>query len=520
MGKTAELKSLLRDADIDAITEKVGHFLAEQGLEPQEALRLRLTMERLLLRVRDRFDWGQECVLTLGSRFGQPYVLLSYAGESYDPTALHRESDGEAWSARLLESYGVVPVWSCRRGVNYLALYPRRKARSCFIDHGIAIVSAIALGLLSRMADAAWLEGAERLALTPLFNMFLGAAGTFAGLMVFFSAACGVCGVGDTVAFDRVGRASIRRFAALSAAWLTAACAAGMILFKPDIAAARDGLRLWYGVAPSDPISLFRDGAVGQIILFGAIAGIALLTLGARADRLRVWMEQSSALTRAITAFLCRLSPVFVFVTLLRQIARHSLASFLPLWKPLAVVVAIGTAITAIKLLATCVSLREHPRTLVKKLLPTFLLAFFTASSAAAFGKTMDNCETRLGIGHRLVLLGLPIGNVLCVPFCGMALLEIVLYLAKCYGIAVSVPWLLAAALLSAILAAAMPQVSGAFPVCFGLLLTPLGIPTEGVAAMAVLSVFLDAFCTACGNMYLQLELMTQAKKQQKEKPA
>lgn len=112
MRRTTQYKTLLRDADIDDMSRRIEHFLPENGLEEQEVLRLRLTMEKLLRRVRNRFDWGTECVLTLGSRFGQRYVQLSYASAPFDPTASHRESDGEAWSARLLADFGVVPTWS------------------------------------------------------------------------------------------------------------------------------------------------------------------------------------------------------------------------------------------------------------------------------------------------------------------------------------------------------------------------------------------------------------------------
>ena len=53
---------MLRGADIDAMAEQIEHFLTEQKVSRQDTLRLRLTMEELLLRVRDH---AGQCNLVL-----------------------------------------------------------------------------------------------------------------------------------------------------------------------------------------------------------------------------------------------------------------------------------------------------------------------------------------------------------------------------------------------------------------------------------------------------------------------
>ena len=123
----------------------------------------------------------------------------------------------------------------------------------------------------------------------------------------------------------------------------------------------------------------------------------------------------------------------------------------------------------------------------------------------------MDNCETRLGVGHKLVLIGLPVGSFLCRPTVALCFGAVALYLAERDDFAISAGWLATLAVLSAILSMVLPPIHGALLISCGILLTQLGLPSEGIAVMAVLSVFLDAASTAYSNAYLQLELVLQA---------
>ena len=229
--------------------------------------------------------------------------------------------------------------------------------------------------------------------------------------------------------------------------------------------------------------------------------------------RVRELAEQCNLVLLAIMERICRLIPLFVFITLLRQIWTGSLASLLRAWKPLAVFVAGGLLIVAIKLLLTGLKLKVSVKKLLDVLWPTCLVALSTASSAAVFGRAMDNCEKKLGISHKLVLLGLPIGNILCMPAAMLCFSSVLLHLAESYSVPVHPGWVLILILIDAILCMAMPPIPGALLACFSILLTQLGIPMEGLAVRAALNVFLDAACTAYCNAYMHLELAVQAEK-------
>ena len=78
---------LLNADGLDQIAAVLQEVLSDQGLERREALRIRLTMEELLLRVMEA--QGEDPVtvtLSMKKRFGTQTILLRYGGPSFDPT--------------------------------------------------------------------------------------------------------------------------------------------------------------------------------------------------------------------------------------------------------------------------------------------------------------------------------------------------------------------------------------------------------------------------------------------------
>lgn len=496
-------------ADIEAMSESIGHFLTEQKLDAKEAARLCLTMEELLRRIARRLGRDTECTLAMGRRMGGVFLQLNYPGEAFDPTAAGREDVGDLWSIRLLAGLGMVPVWSFRSGINQLTLRAQRSTRGGLIGMLAAVLLAVALWPVLGTLPEAWGDAAERL-LRALFDIFLGIAGTFVCLTVFFSVVTILGGVGDTAAFAQGGRLMTRRFIVLTLLW-TALGTAAMGASYDLRAGMGEGLALLRGVFPADPVSPFLRQSLPQIVVLAAMSGAALLALGGRAERVREWTEQCALVLGGVTERLCRLVPLMVLSALLPALRSRGIVLLTELWKPLAVYALVCAALAAVKLLAVSLRLKASPIRLARRLAPTFLTALTHASAVAAFGPAMDNCETRLGVDHKLVLTGLPVGGVLCVPFSALCCPAMALYLAKSGGAPVSVIWLVLLALASAVLASAMPQLPGGHLLCFGVLLAQLGLPAEGMASMAALGVLFDALSAAFGTGYLQLELLTQA---------
>lgn len=192
----------LNQAGVRSLSARLGHFLTEQGQTEQEAARLRLTMETLLRRAGERLGYGTDCALTLGRRMGRVYIRVDYPGKPFDPTVVGREDEGELWSAQLLTELGLVPEWSWRRDVNRLVLRPRRRERGIFAASLAALALALALGAAGGMLSVGWTQAVERIALTPLLTAYSDVLRAFAGALVFFSLAAGICGAGGVISSE------------------------------------------------------------------------------------------------------------------------------------------------------------------------------------------------------------------------------------------------------------------------------------------------------------------------------
>lgn len=497
------------NADIAAMCERTEHFLREQGLERREIERMRLTLETLLRRIGERLGWATRCSLTLGRRMGRARVELRYAGDAFDPALIGRESEGEAWSAQLLADVGLVPLWSRRGGVNCLVLEPPARRRSVWLG----TLLAAALALLTGFMPEKWAEIANRAVLAPLLGCFADVLSTFAGVLILFSLVALVCGVGDTLTLGADGQRMTGRFFVRTAFW-TALGTAGMALlcFPGALDAAKGGASLLRGFVPRDPASPFLRGEVRQILFLGLLFGAAVHALGARAARVREAAEQGFAVCVRCAEYVFALLPLLIFAALARLLRQGSFAALAKLWRPLEAYAVCALAILAVKLLVSCVKQKENALELLRSLRPACLSALSTASSAAAFGRTMDSCENALGVPHELVLNGLSVGGRLCAPFTALCFPAALLYLTADAGAALGVGELALLALLGAALAVALPPLRGAILLPFGMLLSLFGLPEEGFAAAVLLSAVLDPIAAACANAYLQLELLCQKK--------
>ena len=102
-------------------------------------------------------------------------------------------------------------------------------------------------------------------------------------------------------------------------------------------------------------------------------------------------------------------------------------------------------------------------------------------------------------------------GVVLYMPAAAISYMTVSLFLAELYGVAVSPSWFLMAVLVCAILSCAVPPLPGASLTCYGILLTQLGIPAEGLLLAAALDIILDFVSSGFVVLDLELELVRQA---------
>lgn len=502
---------------IDDISEAIDQFLNGAGVERRNILRIRLTLEEMLLRVRDMKEPPQRVSLGLGKQFGKMAVSLKYEGGPFDPT----EGEADNWNDRILISAGLSPAWNYRGKTNTLSLRLEGTAGG----HGtlfyilIAALAAFILGAAGYFLPQSLKAAVDEVLLAPLMKGFLGLLNTFAGIMIGFTIISGLLGVGDSAALGKIGKGLLLRLFILCLIISAFALCFAAVFLHLDISSGGAGgpsqisliSEMIFGILPTDPVSPFLNCNTMQIIVIALLAGMALLTLTERGQHLRVLVEEGTALTQLITSGICRLIPLFVFIALLRQIWSGAAAQLLTLWKPLLLIISCGLITAGALILFTALQVKCSPRMLLKKLMPPFLIAFTTASSISAFSTGMETCGKKLGVERSFLEFALPVGSVIYMPVSLCMLSVLSCSLADIYSLQTDPAWFIMAWLAATLLSIAVPPIPGAALTIYSILFAQLGIPSEALLLAAALDVVTDFFDTGFNVLLLNLEMVREA---------
>ena len=497
--------------DIDLASSEVAEFLEKFKLHDRDLLQLRLTLEEILLTYRDQLGEAAGFRVKCVTRFRRPRVELSVAGEAVDP--FEQADDEYRLLYRLSSGLGNVPTWQYKNGRNIIVFIPSRGTMSQTKKILLGFAAGIAAGLVCCLcpADIRLLISSE--IVSPLTNTFMDLLAAISGPLIFLSVLNSISEMGDMQSFGMIGKKTAARLASMT-------CLMGLIVmcvmlpfFKMSTGsiAGFDGSTLYtliLDIIPGNFFTPFTEGNPLQIIFIAVVTGIALLLLGNKVCTVTSLTVQLGYIVNTIMEGLSSLMPFFIFGVMFDMIASGSLASILGSYKVLLVILLATAVLIPFHLARVSVTKKVSPVLLIRKVLPSFLIALTTASSSAAFTTNAEICEKQLGIDKKLVNFGVPLGQIIVMPAHIAIYLGLSLSQAQNYDVAITPASLVIAFVSSFILALATPPIMGGTFVVFSNLFTQLGIPAEAIGMAAMLSVLLDFFATAVNIFCLQGELV------------
>jgi Na+/H+-dicarboxylate symporter len=536
MGKNqkAEMLYQLDRPGVDQVADALSAWMEEAGVGRPDRLRIRLTMETLLLNVSEHYGGDIEGTLKIGKRLGTPYFRFRYEGEAYDPRTEEdsltadaavggkRSADADfdtsdTWTKQILAGLGLAPSWRYHNGVNEITLQAPRSGIKQETLLVIAVAAAVILGAAGSYIPDGIRDGVAAYLLTPVSNLFLNLLGTFSGILVFLSVLCGVCGIGNAADFSKKGK-----YVMLHYLGRTAVC--GLILGALTLPFYHFGsiggsgesqfgalLDMVLAIFPHDPITPFAEGNMMQIVFMAICLGATMLVLGERTEGLRDMLTQLNATVIRVVEAICLLLPIYIFASLILVMWENGIGIFLELWKPLLLCVVLTMAAYACKAVITGIRLKVSAAKLLRKTRPALIVGLTTSSSMAAFGTVLENNEKELGIDPTLSRFAVPIGNLLCCgPTTGVLML-IVIHLASAYGVAIGFAWFITLWIMCVVMSVALPPVSGGVLVCLGLLLAQCNIPAAALGVAGTMAILFDFFDTGTRVGMMQMEVARQA---------
>ncbi len=324
--------------------------------------------------------------------------------------------------------------------------------------------------------------------------------------LVFATLVSGIVHMGDTASLGRVGLKTMSWFIGATVVSLTL----GMLLVNVLQPGVGTGLTLPASTATagierpaSDIFTIIADmfprsilegmanNILLQIVVFALFFGVAMTAVGEKAAPIVKGVDALVDVMLQVTNYVMRVSPFAVFAAMAKVVSVNGLAilgtfawfigsfyfGLLCLWLLLAA--------------AAHVVVGGRAATLIRHIRAPVLLAFSTASSAAAYTRTLDALD-RFGVPPRIASFVLPLGYSFNLDGSMMYMTFATLFIAQLYAIELSFAQQVAMLFTLMLTSKGMAAVPRASLVVISGTMAQFGIPEAGLVLILAIDQFLD----------------------------
>ena len=324
--------------------------------------------------------------------------------------------------------------------------------------------------------------------------------------LVFATLVSGIVHMGDTASLGRVGLKTMTWFIGATIVSLTL----GMLLvnlLQPGIgtgfvlppADATSGIEkpasdIFQIISEMFPRSIFEgmaNNTLLQIVIFSLFFGVAMTAVGEKAAPLTKGVDALVDVMLQVTNYVMRVSPLAVFAAMAKVISVNGLGILGTFaWF-------IGTFYFGLLVLWIVLGIAAFfvvgPRagTLIRYIREPILLAFSTASSEAAYPRTLEALD-RFGVPPKIASFVLPLGYSFNLDGSMMYMTFATMFIAQLYGIELSFGQQIAMLLTLMLTSKGMAAVPRASLVVISGTMAQFGIPEAGLVLILAVDQFLD----------------------------
>lgn len=501
----------LTGGNIEWSIRELQTFFEKSGADRLYILRMRLAVEEMLLSYRDRFGEEAEFSLDTGKLLRFRRFEIRIYTEEYNPL---EDADEYRILGNMMARNELAPRWDYQRHSNrILCTYNKKQTVSAAVWLLIAFAAAILLGILTKEAPDGFLRGICAGVVIPISQAIMRLMSLFASFMIFWSIMTGICSMGDVSTFNNVGKRIIRRYLCV----LGAVCAAGAVLFLLWTPLSRQsGNTVEYGtlvsmildIIPKDPFSPFISGNTLQLVFIAFILGITLLVLKSRiGTTVFDLIQDMNEVSQYILSVIVTLMPFIVFASTYQFMINNDLQALLTRLEFPLTVLAVLILAFLILFFSVCFRRKVSPRVLLGKLWPVMQIVLSTASSSAAYLKTVDTCEKKMGVDPRLVKIGVPLGPSIFKPGSALLLLSVVFLGIKWYDLPLTIPAVVSIIFSVFLLSISVPPIPGGMPGVYVILFASFGIPEEMMAIVLAFDALTDRLRSTVNQTAMMLQL-------------
>ena len=342
--------------------------------------------------------------------------------------------------------------------------------------------------------------------LTLVTTVFLRLIKMIIGPLVFATLAVGIAKMGDLGVVGRVGLKAMAWFLFASLVSLTLGLVlvntfqpgVGLDIVLPDAGAqsgiAATGLSLKEFVTHLVPTSIadaMARNAILQIVVFSVLFGVACAGVGEKAKVMVDALEGLSYVMLKVTMLVMWFAPFAVFAAVAATVSKSGL-EVLAVYGKFMGQFYLGIIILWLLLfLGAFAILRKRAVALFRSVREPTLLAFATASSEAAYPKTLAQLE-KFGCSNRIASFVLPLGYSFNLDGSMMYCTFAVVFIAQAYGIDLTLGQEITMLLVLMVTSKGMAGVPRASLVVIAATLAQFDIPEAGLLLLLGVDHFLD----------------------------
>lgn len=329
--------------------------------------------------------------------------------------------------------------------------------------------------------------------------------------LVFCSLVCGAMAIGDTKTLGTVGVKTIIFYLITTALAVCLALSVaslinpglGMHETVSDTSAAVETTTINFAdtllnIIPKNIFNSLANGDMLPVIVFALFTGILLASMGNRVSTVANFFSQFNDIMMEMTTAVMKVAPVGVFCLIAKTFASIGFDAFVPMLKYMgSVILALALQCFVVYQVLLFLFTRLNPFRFIRKFFPVMTFAFSTSTSNATIPLSIDTLFKKIGVSKRISSFTIPLGATINMDGTSIMQGVAVIFIAQAYGIDLTpsaLATVVATATVASIGTAGVPSVG---LVTLSMVLTSVGLPTEGIALIMGIDRILDMLRTA-----------------------
>jgi Na+/H+-dicarboxylate symporter len=381
------------------------------------------------------------------------------------------------------------------------------------------IVGALILGLIvgavlhTQLADAAhavlrtnildWLKVAT--------DLFLALIKMIIAPLVFSTLVVGIAHLGSGPAVGRTGLRTILWFLGATVVSLTL----GILMVNmlaPGVnssltlptggnttgidAGAIDFKKFIVELVPKSIFDAMANNKILPIVVFSVFFGIACAAVGEKAKRIVHALDELVSIMLTVTGYVMKFAPIAVFAAITAVVTKNGLGVIVDYLEFIGGFYLALVILWIVLLAAGALVIGKRVFPLIGHIKDPMMLAFSTASSEAAYPKTLDALE-KFGVSRRIASFVLPLGYSFNLDGSMMYCAFATIFIAQIAGIDLTIGQEISMLLTLMVTSKGMAAVPRASLVVIAATLAQFNLPIEGLVLIFAVDQFLDMGRTA-----------------------